>query len=150
MNIPSIGKRFPLLLVPALMAMALIAPPAAAETCACMCVDGEPYYVCNSGFGGYTQEPTPSCTEQLADTCPTPGAQPEGQTTEDPPSSPEPATEPDPVNAAARDNGLDCKPRQVYRPDLAAHKVYTVCMPSAMAAAQTRRSERARNDQSRR
>jgi hypothetical protein len=37
------------------------------------------------------------------------------------------------VNAAAATNGLDCRPRQVYRPDLGRHKVYNVCMPEKMA-----------------
>ena len=103
--------------------------PVAFAACECLCVDGAPYNVCTEGFAGQTQETTQSCTDALATECPVP----------DPIATTEP-TAADSVNAAAVANGLDCKPRQVYRPDLGRHKVYTVCMPEKWANAQTKRA----------
>ncbi len=105
--------------------------PAAFAACECLCVDGAPYNVCTEGFAGQTKETTQTCTDTLATECPVP----------DPITTTEP-TAADPVNAAAVANGLDCKPRQVYRPDLGRHKVYTVCMPEKWANAQTKRAEK--------
>ena len=108
-------------------------------------MEGAPYYVCNS-FTGSTQQPTEACDAQLADACP---AAPDTQTSTDPATAPdEVSEEPTPVNAAARANGLQCQPRQVYRPDLAEHKVYTVCMPEAMAQAKAPGAQQARNSRS--
>jgi hypothetical protein len=138
MNTASIGKHFGSLLAAALTAATLSSAATAAESCACLCVEGAPYYVCNS-FSGSTKQPTDACTAQLADACPVPDTEvPTG-----PAGSPEQVPEtPEPVNAAARANGLECQPRQVYRPDLAEHKVYTVCMPEALVAAKAQRVEK--------
>ena len=120
----------------ALMTFAWVSQaPSALASCACMCVDGAPYNVCTSGFTGQTQETTQECTTALAGDCPVP--------------EPVPTTTPigeqtgsDAVNVAGAHSGLDCRPRQVYRPDLAEHKVYTVCMPEKWVTAQTKRSDR--------
>lgn len=140
MNTACIGRYFRSLLAPAVVLSAMLSTPAtAAESCACLCVDGAPYNVCNS-FAGSTKQPTETCDAQLADTCPAPDAAPDVETPIDPPVTS--VEEHDPVNAAARANGLDCQPRQVYRPDLAQHKVYTVCMPQqAMAATKARSTQ---------
>jgi len=120
-------NRARVLLAPLLMlTAAIIAPSAAQANCGCLCVDGAPYNVCTYGFTEQTRETTADCTAQLSTACPVPDP---GVTGGD---ESETSEIPAPVNAAAREHGLNCKPRQVYRPDLAEHKVYTVCMPEAM------------------
>lgn len=112
----------PRLKVPAWAALVLAlgtwgAAPNAVAECACMCVDGVAYEVCIGIVT--TQIQTQQCTEQLQ--CPTaPGSEPS-----------------DPVEPPAETagNDLDCRQRQVYRPDLGEYKLHTVCMPAARTEA---------------
>ena len=104
--------------------------PTAYAACECLCVDGAPYNVCTSGFAGQTRDTTQACSDMLATDCPVPDPVTATQVT------PTTTTEP----AAASATGLDCKPRQVYRPDLGRHKVYKVCMPQKWAKAQDKRA----------
>ena len=112
--------------------------PTAFAACECLCVDGAPYNVCTEGFAGQTTETTQACTEALATDCPVPD--PDTAAALDQDTTGEPAAE-DPVVAEASKNGLDCKRRQVYRPDLGRHKVYKVCMPAGLAVSEAKRAE---------
>ena len=115
----------PQLKVPALAAALLAlatwgAAPSAVAECSCMCIDGVSYEVCIGVVT--TQTETQQCTEQLQ--CPTA-----------PETDPGESVEP-PAETAGQD--LDCRQRQVYRPDLGEYKMHTVCMPAARTEAHDR------------
>ena len=85
----------------------------AADTgCSCMCVDGAPNYVCVNA-GPFAPTAPPEC---LAKQCPS---------VEAPPVVEEKVTAPA--------DGLVCKKRSVYRPDLGRYKRYKVCKPALSA-----------------
>jgi hypothetical protein len=110
----------PRLKVPGLAALLLAlgtwgAAPNAMADCSCMCVEGVAYEVCIGIVTTQTQ--TQECTEQLQ--CPTaPGSEPG-----------------DPVEPPPENADLDCRLREVYRPDLGEYKLHTVCMPAARTEA---------------
>ena len=108
-----------------------LASPAAAA-CSCMCVDEVAYEVCTGIVS--TQAITAACTTQL-DCAAVPVEEPA-------PAPEEPAPPVEPPASAGTD--LDCRRRNVYRPDLGHYKPYTVCMPADRAAAHERlRAKRA-------
>jgi hypothetical protein len=88
-----------------------------------MCVEAVAYEVCTGTLTSQTI--TQNCTEQLQ--CPT---DPTG-------------TDPGPVVEPPEGSELDCRVRNVYRPDLGEYVEHTVCMP----AKQTQAHERLRAKQ---
>jgi hypothetical protein len=85
-------------------------PAIAAEACSCMCVEGAPDWVCVDA-GPFVPSAPASC---LAMECPSVEAPPE--------------TNDDTVDAPS--DGLVCKKRSVYRPDLGRYKRHKVCKPA--------------------
>ena len=97
-----------------------IVPMANAAECACMCVDAEPMYVCTGGFVN-SQTTTTECSAQLQ--CPA--------VTDPPPDVVPPITH---ANNPDVPPGLECRPRNVWRPDLGRYKEYRVCSPRHLVA----------------
>ncbi len=93
---------------------------AAEAGCACMCVDAEPMYVCTGGFVN-SQTTTTECSAQLH--CPA--------VTDPPPDVVPPITH---ANNPDVPPGLECRPRNVWRPDLGRYKEYRVCSPRHLVA----------------
>ena len=125
-GIPRLKLSGPAALLLALASWA--AAPAAVAECSCMCVDGVSYEVCTGIVT--TQAQTEECTAALQ--CP---AEPEPTEPEDPPAD-------DTTDTV--DSDIDCRKRNVYRPDLGRYKEYTVCMPAAWSAAHERRRAKRR------
>lgn len=112
--------KFPGLAAPLLALGTWAAAPNAMAECSCMCIEGVSYEVCTGIIT--TQAETAECTEALQ--CPAPGDSEPGDPVEPP--------------AGSTDAGLDCRQRQVYRPDLQEYKLHNVCMPAARAQAHDR------------
>jgi hypothetical protein len=128
MNILQNARRTALLLAcSAVGSFGLGYSATAAAECSCMCIEGVSYDVC-TGFLN-TQTVTPACTESLQ--CP-----------EDP-SVTEPVdggnTDTGSGDGAQPENpdtaGMDCRMRNVYRPDRGRYEPHPVCLPARAAAA---------------
>lgn len=103
----------------------------AADDCECLCVDDIGYKVCTQSFLRVTTV-SEECSALLQ--CPALAA----DITE--PLSEEQIEPP----AELADLGVDCRLRNVYRPDLGEYKPHKVCMPAAVAGAHERlRAKRA-------
>lgn len=109
------------LLATLLFAVFGYSPAMAIEACSCMCVEGEPDWVCVDA-GPFVPTAPESC---LAMECP---------------SVVVPPVEEDTVDAPA--DGLVCKKRSVYRPDLGRYKRHKVCKPALSDEQLAARDER--------
>jgi len=104
-----------------LIAVLGYSPAMAAEACSCMCVEGAPDWVCVDA-GPFVPTAPASC---LAKECPSVEAPPVKEDTVDAPA-----------------DGLICKKRSVYRPDLGRYKRYKVCKPELSDEQLAARAER--------
>ena len=97
------------------------AATAAASDCECACVDGVAWEIC-TGFFSY-EGPSTKCADVLQ--CPV-----EEEVNE---------TRSELVEAPAGiDEDLDCRIRNVYRPEIGEHRPMKVCMPAEVASAHER------------
>ncbi len=111
--------------------------PGASAACSCMCVQGVAYEVCTDIVT--TQAVTDQCTASLqcpADTS-TPTDTGTGSTTDTGTAGGGGVADSSGDQTAA-DGGLDCRVRDVYRPDLQKYVPYKVCMPEKLAEAHER------------